>query len=246
MKKLQLTILSIFSIFLIWMVFFMIVSNDLILPNPYQVFLAFIGLFTHLNSLKEMLFTLLRLLLAMTIASVLGITLGIASAFSNKFSTFIQPFITIFRTVPVISIVIILLVLVGFRVTPYVITFLMITPLIYQAMKDGILSIDQDMIDVYLLEDDHLISRIKTLYIPFVAPNLKTAFLQSAGLGIKVLVMAEYLSQTQDSIGFALYLAKANLEFDKVFAWTIVLILLAVLLEAFIVRAKQIKEKFIS
>jgi NitT/TauT family transport system permease protein len=55
--------------------------------------------------------------------------------------------------------------------------------------------------------------------------------LQSAGLGIKVLVMAEFLAQTRNSIGNQLYLAKVNLEYDRVFAWTILLIIIAVILE---------------
>lgn len=92
------------------------------------------------------------------------------------------------------------------------------------------------MVDVYKLEDNRLITGLKHCYIPLINTQIKTALLQSAGLGIKVLVMAEYLSQTKTSIGNSLYLAKVTLEFDQVFAWTILLILMAIVLSILIER----------
>jgi ABC-type nitrate/sulfonate/bicarbonate transport system permease component len=61
------------------------------------------------------------------------------------------------------------------------------------------------------------------------------------GLGIKVLVMAEYLSQTQNSIGNELYLAKTNIEFSEVFAWSFILIIIALFFELIINHYRKIK-----
>ncbi len=205
--------------------------------------LAFLNLFIRSDSLLIILMTFLRLMLAMMIAFILGFVLGIYAGFHEKFAIFIRPIVTIFRTVPVISIVVILLILFGFKLTPYLITFLMIFPLTYQAVYGGILSIDKELVDVYLLEDNRFITGLKYCYIPLISAEIKTALLQSAGLGIKVLVMAEYLSQTKKSIGNAIYLAKANLEYDKVFAWTVLLILLAILIEVLIEKYGVIKKK---
>lgn len=222
---------------------FQVVSNPLLLPSPLEALSAFYHIFIHLSSLEMILYTFLRLFLAMALALIVGLFLGVAAGFNENFAVFIRPIVTIFRTVPVISIVVILLIIFGFTLTPYLITFLMIFPLSYQAVYGGIKSIDKELIDVYLLEDNHFFRGMKYCYLPLIQDGIKTALLQSAGLGIKVLVMAEYLSQTKKSIGNAIYLAKANLQFDQVFAWTILLILLAIGIEILIEKYGIIKKK---
>jgi len=141
--------------------------------------------------------------------------------------------------VPVISFVVIILIVFGFSSTPYIITFLMIFPLIYQAIHDGIKGIDFSLIDVYKLEDNHLLTGIRYCYLPLIKSHITTAFLQSAGLGIKVLVMAEYLAQTPNSIGRQIYFGRINLNYDFVFAWTILLIILAIIIESLIIKYQK-------
>ncbi|MGE0003609.1 MAG: ABC transporter permease [Candidatus Izemoplasmatales bacterium] len=243
MKKASLTMLSIFTLFLVWVVAYGVVSNDLILPTPWHVLLAFFSLFTSKASLTVILSTLLRLLLSMLAAGLVGFLLGIFAGFHSKLAIFLRPYVTILRTIPVISVFVIMIVLFGLKTTPYLITFLMIFPIIFQSVYEGIRTIDPEMIDVYRLEDNHFWTALRYCYIPFINTPLKTALLQSAGLGVKVLVMAEYLAQTRTSIGNALYLAKANLEYDQVFAWTILLILLAVVIEIFIERYAVLGKK---
>ncbi len=131
----------------------------------------------------------------------------------------------------------------GFSLTPYIITFLMLFPLIYQGTYGAIKAIDQELIDVYKLEDNHFLTGLTHCYLPLISKDIRTALLQSLGLGIKVLVMAEYLSQTRDSIGNELYLAKVNLQYDEVFAWTLLLIVLALGFELLINHYKPISEK---
>jgi len=227
------------------MIGYAIVSSPLLLPSPLAVFQALLRLFANARSLLAMAMTLLRLLIAMAIALVLGGTLGIIAGFKSGFSRFFSPIVTILRTVPVISVIVIILILFGLKLTPYLITFLMIFPLIYQAFHDGIRNIDSELVDVYKLEDNRMITGLRFCYLPLMRNEIETVLMQSAGLGIKVLVMSEYLSQTRNSIGNSLYLAKINLAYDEVFAWTILLIVLAVGFEAVINHFKQLKQKMV-
>jgi ABC-type nitrate/sulfonate/bicarbonate transport system permease component len=54
-----------------------------------------------------------------------------------------------------------------------------------------------------------------------------------------VLVTSEYITQTQNSIGKLLYQAKVNLQYDYVFAITILLIIITVLVEVFMTSFKK-------
>ncbi len=245
MKKTGLTILSIFTLFLIWIIVSLIIDNSIILPKLNQVFLAFINIFTNKDSLFAILYTILRLIIGLLLASIFGFLLGIIAGFKEKFAIIFNPVVTVFRTVPVISITVILLIIFGFKLTPYIITFLMLFPLIFQGTYGAIKSIEPELIDVYRLEDNHFFTGLFHCYIPLISKNIRTSLLQSLGLGIKVLVMAEYLSQTKNSIGNQLYLAKVNLEFDKVFAWTMLLIFLALILEVLINHYQPITKKII-
>lgn len=119
----------------------------------------------------------------------------------------------------------------------------MIFPLIYQGIYGAITNIDKELIDVYKLEDNNFMSGIIHCYIPLISKDVRTVILQSLGLGIKVLVMAEYLAQTKNSIGQSLYLAKINLQFDIVFAWSLLLIIIALVFEMIFNHYKTIQEK---
>lgn len=236
MKKVNITITSIFIFFLIWLLTYRLVNQPMLMPSPLDVFKAFFSLFSSLTSLKVMIYTLFRLLIAIVFSVLLGMAFGILGSKNKALSHFFSPYVTILRTIPVISIVVIVLIIFGFALTPYIITFLMIFPLIYQGIHDAIIDIDPSFIDVYKLEDDHIFTQIRFCYFPLIKRSLTTALLQSAGLGIKVLVMAEYLSQTPNSIGRQIYLERIYLNYDAVFAWTILLIGLALGIEALVYK----------
>jgi NitT/TauT family transport system permease protein len=110
----------------------------------------------------------------------------------------------------------------------------MVFPIIYQGTLHGLESINPELIDVIKLEQRHMFALVFGFYLPEIKASIFLAFLQSFGLGIKVLVMAEYLAQTKNSMGNELYLAKVNLLYDEVFAWTLILIAISLILEYFI------------
>lgn len=228
-------------IFIFWIILDIIIDNSLILPQPFDVFNSVVRLITDKNSIYAILSTLFRLILSLLLAFVFGFALGLLAGLKKYFAHFMNPIITMLRTIPVISVTVIILIIIGFDLAPYAITFLMLFPLIYQSIYGGIKHIDQEYIDVYNLEDNNIISKIIHCYIPLIAKDIRTSLLQSLGLGVKVLVMAEYLSQTQQSIGNELYLAKTNIEFSDVFAWSFILIIIALFFELIINHYRKIK-----
>lgn len=222
---------SIFVLFLLWILIYQSIDHDLIMPSLNDVFLSVFRILTQKQSLIIIMSTLIRLLLSIFFSLLIAVVFGIMAGLFKHFSLFLKPYITILRTIPVISITVILFILLGYRSAPFVITFLMVFPIVYQATEDGIKSIDKELIDVYRLEEHHLPMAIKNLYFPLIKPYLFLSLLQSFGLGVKVLVMAEYLSQTPNSIGNALYISRVNIEYHYVYAWTLILIFISLLFE---------------
>ncbi|MFH1694030.1 MAG: ABC transporter permease subunit [Bacillota bacterium] len=231
MKKTIWMTSSIFMLFLIWVIAYEAINHPIILPSPFSVFQSVFHIFAHQDSLIAISMTISRLLFAILISSIMGISMGVLSGFKHNFALFLKPYVTILRTIPVISIVVILLIVFGFGYTPYIITFLMVFPIIYTGVLEGIQQMDKELIDVYRLEQQDWKLGLKYIYFPMIKKYILLSFLQSFGLGIKVLVMAEYLAQSQNSIGNAIYLAKVNLKYDFVFGWTIILILISFAIE---------------
>jgi len=232
---------SIFVLFIVWVLTYQAIDHPLIMPSPQSVFLSLLEILTNMNSLGIILASIFRLILSIVLSTVLGIILGMLSGLNQKLSWVMKPYVTILRTIPVISIIVILLILFGYRITPFIITFLMVFPIVFQAAESGIKAINHELIDVYRLEEHHFFISLKCLYFPLIQKYLVLSFLQSFGLGLKVLVMAEYLGQTRNSIGNSLYLAKVNLDYSSVFAWTTLLILISFGIE-YIVHHYQIKK----
>lgn len=222
----------------LWLLLIDIINHPLIMPSLTSVMQSLIHIVTSLISIQFIMMSLFRLFITILLSLGIGVFLGILSGVIPQVSWFLKPHVTVLRTIPVISIIVILLVLFGFTVAPYVITFLMIFPIIYQASYEGIRHMDKELKDVYRLEHHDLKLAIQYLYLPIITPYVTLSILQSFGLGLKVLVMAEYLSQTKNSIGNALYMAKVNLEYDDVFGWSILLILMSLAFE-FVFRKYQ-------
>ena len=67
------------------------------------------------------------------------------------------------------------------------------------------------------------------VYLPLMAGYLKQAYVNAVGMGIKLAVTTEYLVQAKDSLGKAVYSSSYFVEYAEVYAYALIMILLAVL-----------------
>lgn len=236
--------LSLVTLLLAWLLFEVSINNSLILPSISSVFKDVIKILTSSESLQILFASFLRLLFSLTLGILIGVILGAFAGVSESFEAFIRPYMTILRTVPIASIIVIVLIVAGFIKTPIIITVMMITPIVYQALVSGIRGVDSSLIDACRLETGNKLVFLKKIYLPLCFDSFIMSILQSAGLGLKALVMAEFLAQTKNSIGAVLNLHKNNLEYSQVFAWTIVLILISLAIEWFVTKAKKRVQRF--
>ncbi|QWB96417.1 ABC transporter permease subunit [Mycoplasmatota bacterium] len=225
MKKHYILVSSFLTLFIIWYILYLVVDQPMLLPSMSEVWISLLDIIFS-KDILIILTSLFRLLIAFFIACSLGIVLGFLSAKYHWLEYWQHPYVSILRTIPVISIIVILYILLGDQITVYVITFLMIFPLFYEATLDIIKRIDPYLIDALKLDEVHFKESLIFVYTPILKEQLKVTVVQSLGLGIKVLVMAEYLTQAKYSIGSSIYLAKINLDYVQVYAWTIILLLI--------------------
>lgn len=230
-KKIIIYLISIIFIILGLYLIFFIIDNDIIFPSPYNILIALINLLKEQKTYIILGYSFLRLIISLLLSFLIGGTLGILAGKFNSFRIFIKPFMTILRSVPLASIIVIIIVILDFNKSPYVITLIMLIPIIYEAFLNGILNLDKDLMDVWKLESNMNEKVLINIIFPLAKPFITTAFIQSVGLGIKVLIMAEFICNTNNSIGKALVNSANYLEYDNVFAWTILAILFVIIIE---------------
>ena len=233
MKKYLFGSLSIISILVLWQILTITIGNAYILPSPIKVFSTFLTLIKTLSTYEIIFLTLFRLVIALIIAILIGITLGLFSSNFTFLQHFLHPIVQMLRSLPVASIIVIILILAGNKTSLYIITFLMIFPIVYQATISGVENISNDLKDNIRLEPKHKMHIMFQIHLPLAWPYIKTAFFQSFGLGFKVIVMAEFISQTTKGIGNELYQGSISINYELVFAWTIIIIILVMLMEYF-------------
>ena len=126
---------------------------------------------------------------------------------------------------------ILILIWVSSRNLSFVISFLMVFPIIYTNVLDGISYMDiqlKEMADIFQIP---VARRIRWIYLSQIMPFFCTGCSLGLGLCWKAGVAAEVIGIPQNSIGENLYNAKIYLDTAELFAWTMVIICISVLFE---------------
>ena len=227
--------LGILVIFIIWIIGEAIIDNNYVIPTIQDTFKALIDLFTKVHTYKVLGYTLLRLVLSISVCFILGMFMAILAYNFERFKWLIKPIITLFKTLPIAVVIILLLIILNKELAPYYIVGVVVLPVVYEAILIGLENINKDILDEVKLSTGITPKVISNVHLPIIFPSILTAIIQSVGLGLKVLVMAEYISQPNYSIGNEfVYYKDIAMEMEYLYAWSIILILFVLSVEIII------------
>ena len=119
---------------------------------------------------------------------------------------------------------------------PGVIAALMVLPVVWGNVSRGIRETDPSLLELARAYRFGAGKTLTLVYIPSVAPYFTAGVETGLGLAWKAGVAAEVLCHPKLAIGTQVYFARINLETPDLFAWTLVVILLSLLLETVLVR----------
>ena len=111
-------------------------------------------------------------------------------------------------------------------------------PLVYDGTK-GALSIDKNIIEENKLLNGPKYMIYKDVYLPMALPHMLITFLQAFSLGVKVMVMIEYIATVDNSLGSIINNAKLNVDFVTILSWLLLLIILVVIFDVLVGLLKK-------
>ena len=222
---------GILFILLVWFFASRIVDNSIVIPKISEVLQALGSLLQTKQTYVIIFNTISRLILTVSISFVLALFCSILAGSITRVKDFLKPIMTLMRTTPVAAVIIILLMIFGNIKSPYIITSLVILPIMYEGILVSFENIDQGIIDEVKMLSNLNFRVAKEVYLPIVTPQILSTLVATIGLGLKVMVMSEFIAQPNNTIGYVMLQEKNFLEMDYVFAWTIVLVVFVLLVE---------------
>lgn len=205
-------------------------GNKVVFPGLPEIGQALFRLIRSGDTWMKIRTTLLHVSEALLLSALIGILIGLGEGLRSWIYFFLRPVMTMIRSVPMIVLVILIMSLLNYRSVPVVSACLILVPLFSEAVFEGCRSINPELIDVYRLNGGLSLKVIIYVYLPLISGYLKQAFVNAAGMGLKVAVSAEYLVQTNQSLGKAIYSSAYFSEYAEIYAYALIMILLVIVI----------------
>ena len=223
----------------IWAIAAAVIGVEIILPSPGVAFKEFFSLLGEKIFYESLLSTFLRSLYSFLIAFATAFIAAVIGYLVKPFYKIFNPAVMVMRAVPTMSVILLCIIWLSSRTSPVVIAFLIVFPVIYSGTYSAISRVDERLINMSKVYKVPLKSRLLKLYIPAIAPELLDSCKSAIGLNLKVLIAAEVLAATKNSLGNMMQLAKVSLDTASLFAYTIAAIILSFLLEGGVYLIKK-------
>lgn len=207
------------------------VGKPLLFPSPATVLQRLLDLMQTKEFYQITANSLWNVLLGILTAVLLGCVLAIATYKIAILREALLPVMTVIKATPVASFIILALIWMGAANVPTFITVLIVLPIVWTNLDEGLGKIDPLLIEVTKLYKMPFIKRIKLLFLPSVKPYFVSACRTSLGLAWKAGIAAEIIARPRNSIGTMIGDAKQYIMTEDMFAWTLTVIILSLVIE---------------
>ncbi len=235
-KKFLFNLVAILFWLAVWQAIYLVVQNNILIPAPLEVFSRLRELVLLKSFWLNIIFTIYRVFVGVCLALALGTFLGILSGVNRFCYELLSPLVVAVKSTPIMSFIIVALVWFGSQNVPIFICFLIAFPIIWTNIQEGITNVDRKLLEMAAIFQVSKLMILKNIYLPEIKPYFISGFLTIIGLGWKATVTAEVLSLPVHAIGSRLYDARVFINAVDLFALTLAIIGISMLLENIIIR----------
>ena len=215
----------------VWQLAAAAIEQEVFLVSPLQAAGTLVQLLPQPDFWQRVGFSAGHILLGFLLGAVCSVVCSVAAERWVWVDALLSPVMQLVKATPVASFIILALVWVSGKSLSILISFLMVLPVLYGAVRTGIESADSQLLEMARVFRLPLARRVKAIWLPAVLPAFRQGCSVALGICWKSGVAAEVIGLPDGSIGDALYRAKITLSTGELFAWTFVIILLSAAFE---------------
>lgn len=202
-----------------------------VLPGPIDVGSALLSLLHTDTYWHDLGITFWRVFAGFVLAAMIGSALGLILGSNQRLGDFFEPILAVTNTIS--SAIWAIFALIWFGIsnsTTIFVVFMTAMPLVLTNVWRGTQTVNADLVE---LAHSMRMSRsqvITKIYLPTILPDFFSGARLAFGFGWRVSLVAETIGSSS-GVGYRLRQAADLVQTDQVFAWTITLIILMVILE---------------
>lgn len=216
---------------ILWQVASSILDQEILLVSPISAGKRLLQLIWKYDFWLAITHSMGKIILGFLLAVVSGILLAMSANLSRILQELLRPLFAVMKAMPVASFIILCLVFIPSRNLSVFTSYIMVLPIIYTNVLQGLLSTDRNLIEMAQVFQITWYKKLRFIYLPAIAPFLYAAGKVAIGFSFKSGIAAEVIGIPADTIGENLYQAKVYLNTPDLFAWTIVIIVVSILFE---------------
>ncbi len=216
---------------LIWQLLSMLVgSRLLLLPSPLDTLRSMGEIVSSKSGWQSIGMTVVRILAGFLLGCAVGIGFAVLTSHSRVFDWLLRPLRSLIKTTPITSFALILLVSVIAFAFRGIVARIFLIAMSWQTTEEAIKNRDvhlSEMAKIYLSPW----KKLRYVTLPQVLPQFFASASTALGFAWKAVITAEILALPKLGIGRQMQFHKIHVEIPELFAWTLLVILLSVILE---------------
>ncbi len=197
-----------------------------IIPAPWQTLLDAARLISAGHTWLQILLTFLRVAAGFLLALAGGLVVGIGGGRRPWLESLFRPLVTVLHGMPPLLWAIPLILILGVgHLSPILVIALICFPLVAVNLAEGMRTLPRGLEEMLALFAPGWRARLRELVLPHLRPFLASSLRLGLVLGIKASVTGEYFG-ANSGIGFQIQAAYQAMQVRRLFAWTLLLLLL--------------------
>ena len=217
-----------------------LLAGSFFVPAPWTTAADTVLLLARAATWTQILITFLRVCIGFVVGLSAGIAAGIAIGARREIAALLRPLVLFFQGMPPLLWAIPLVALMGIGHLPTIIVITLITfPLVAVTIGEGMTTLPRELGEMLAVFAPGFAARTRELVLPHLAPFLAAAVNTGLVLAVKASVTAEYFG-ANDGIGFQIQSAYMSLRIRSLFAWAAVLVLVILLFNYLLPRARRL------
>ncbi|MBN2219258.1 MAG: ABC transporter permease [Kosmotogaceae bacterium] len=230
-RKALAPIISVGLLLLGWFIASVIVSSDLLLPGPLETMDEFLRIVSSSRGWSDIAETCSKAFLGLFIALGLALSIGFFMGIIDILYELIKPIVVILQSIPIVSWLALAIFWwgVGFS-SPVYIVFLTLFPVFTINVAEGVRNVDKKLVEmakIYKIPKSRVFAKI---YLASAFPFIVSSMRVGIGIMWKSVAVAEFMVGAS-GIGRAMSDAKYSINIERVFAYTLILVVLGILTE---------------